>query len=45
MSEGRGLFSTETELALMAAAAMTGDRRIPKKGQRTPAAMGTPREL
>jgi hypothetical protein len=36
---------TETELKLMAAAAMTGVRSRPKKGYKIPAAMGTPREL
>lgn len=36
---------TETELKLMAAAAIMGDNRIPKKGYNTPAAMGTPAVL
>ena len=34
---------TDTELRLMAAAAIIGDRRSPKYGYRTPAANGTPR--
>lgn len=36
---------TETELRLIAAAAMIGDNNKPKKGYKTPAATGTPREL
>lgn len=36
---------TETELKLMAAAAIMGDNKIPKNGNRTPAAIGTPRVL
>ncbi len=36
---------TETELKLIAAAAMTGDNKIPKNGYKTPAATGTPSEL
>ncbi len=36
---------TETELKVMAALAIMGLRSRPKKGYRTPAAMGTPREL
>jgi len=36
---------TDTELKLMAAAAMTGPSRMPKKGYNTPAATGTPTEL
>ena len=36
---------TETELKLMAAAAIMGDNSIPKKGYNTPAAMGTPAVL
>ncbi len=41
----RELVITETELKLMAAAAMIGERSIPKKGYRTPAATGTPMVL
>jgi len=37
--------TTDTELKLIAAAAITGLRRIPKKGYKIPAAMGTPSEL
>src|SRR5581483_739872 len=36
---------TLTLLKLIAAAAMMGDSRIPKKGESTPAATGTPSEL
>ena len=36
---------TETELKLIANAAIIGDKRIPKKGYKTPAAMGTPSTL
>lgn len=36
---------TDTELKLIAAAAMIGLRSIPKNGYRTPAAIGTPMEL
>lgn len=36
---------TETELKLMAAAAMTGLNRMPKIGNKIPAASGTPRAL
>lgn len=36
---------TETELKLIAAAAITGLRSNPKEGYSTPAAMGTPRML
>jgi hypothetical protein len=36
---------TDTELKLMAAAAIMGDSRSPKKGYNTPAATGTPNEL
>lgn len=36
---------TETELKLMAAAAIIGDSNIPKNGNSTPAATGTPSEL
>ncbi len=39
------LLTTETELKLMAAAAMTGLSKSPNTGYRTPAAMGTPAEL
>ena len=41
----RAFAITETELKLMAAAANTGLNRIPAKGYRTPAAMGTPKAL
>ena len=36
---------TETELKLIANAAIIGDSNIPKNGNKTPAAMGTPRVL
>ena len=36
---------TETELKLMAAAAIMGDNSIPKNGYRMPAAIGTPAVL
>lgn len=36
---------TDTELKLMAKAAIIGDSNIPKSGNNTPAAMGTPTEL
>ena len=36
---------TETELKLIAAAAIMGERTIPKNGYRTPAAIGTQRML
>lgn len=36
---------TETELKLMAKAAIIGDNNIPKIGNNTPAAIGTPRVL
>lgn len=36
---------TDTELKLIAAAAMTGESRIPKNGYSRPAAIGTPSEL
>jgi len=36
---------TDTELKLMAAAAMIGLRRMPNFGYRIPAAIGTPTEL
>ena len=36
---------TETELKLMAAAAIIGDNSIPKNGYNTPAAIGTPAVL
>ena len=39
------LLITETELKLIAAAAMIGDNRIPKNGYSTPAAIGTPAVL
>ena len=36
---------TDTELKLMAKAAIIGDNNIPKNGNKTPAAMGTPSVL
>jgi hypothetical protein len=36
---------TDTELKLIAAAAITGLNSNPKKGYNTPAASGTPKEL
>jgi len=36
---------TDTELKLMAAAAMIGDSRMPKNCYGAPAAMGTPSKL
>lgn len=36
---------TDTELKLMAAAAIIGESKIPKTGNRTPAATGTPNVL
>lgn len=36
---------TETELRLIAAAANIGDKRTPKTGNSTPAAIGTPTAL
>ena len=36
---------TDTELRLMAAPAMIGLSKIQKKGNSTPAATGTPKEL
>lgn len=36
---------TETELKLIAKAAIIGESSIPKKGNNTPAAMGTPKVL
>ena len=39
------LLITETELKLMAAAAIMGDNSIPKNGYSTPAAIGTPAVL
>ena len=39
------LLITDTELKLMAAAAMMGLSNIPNLGYRMPAAMGTPTEL
>jgi len=41
----KALKTTDTELRLIAAAAIIGLKRIPKKGYRTPAAIGTPRAL
>ena len=39
------LVITETELKLIAAAAIIGDNNMPKNGNNTPAAIGTPAEL
>jgi hypothetical protein len=39
------LLITETELKLMAAAAIIGLSNKPKTGNKTPAAIGTPMEL
>ena len=39
------LLITDTELKLMAAAAIIGDSSRPKKGYSTPAAIGTPSTL
>lgn len=36
---------TDNELKLMAAAAIIGDKRIPKNGYNNPAATGTPKTL
>ena len=36
---------TETELKLIASAAIIGDNKIPKKGNNNPAAIGTPNRL
>jgi len=36
---------TETELKLIASAAIIGDNNIPKKGYNTPAAIGMPSTL
>jgi len=36
---------TETELKLIAKAAIIGESKIPKKGKSNPAAMGTPKAL
>lgn len=36
---------TDTELKLIAAAAIIGDNKMPKKGYKIPAAMGTPSTL
>jgi len=36
---------TDTELKLIAKAAIIGDKRMPKTGYNTPAATGTPRVL
>lgn len=36
---------TETELKLIATAAIIGERSIPKSGKNTPAAIGMPAEL
>lgn len=41
----KALAITETELRLIAAAAIIGDNKMPKKGNNIPAATGTPREL
>jgi hypothetical protein len=39
------LLTTLTELSAIAAAAMMGDNSMPKKGNSTPAAIGTPAAL
>ena len=39
------LLITETELKLMAAAAIMGESKSPNSGYNTPAAIGTPAEL
>jgi hypothetical protein len=39
------LLITDTELKLIAAAAIIGDSNKPKNGYSTPAAIGTPSEL
>lgn len=36
---------TETELKLIAKAAIIGESKIPKNGYKTPAAIGTPKTL
>ena len=36
---------TDTELKLIASAAIIGDKRIPKTGNKTPAAIGIPNIL
>ena len=36
---------TDTELKLMAKAAIIGESKIPKKGNKTPAAIGIPKVL
>lgn len=41
----RALAITDTELKLIAAAAIMGDNNIPKNGNNTPAAMGIPTVL
>jgi hypothetical protein len=41
----RALPTTDTELKLIAAAAIMGLNKMPKNGYRTPAARGTPRVL
>lgn len=41
----KALVITETELKLMAKAAIIGDNKMPKKGNSTPAATGTPKAL
>ena len=41
----KALVITDTELKLMAAAAIMGLSKIPKKGNKIPAATGTPIEL
>lgn len=41
----KALLITDTELKLIAAAAIIGDNKIPKTGYKTPAAIGTPAEL
>ena len=41
----KALDITDTELKLMAKAAIIGDNKIPKNGNKTPAATGTPKLL
>ncbi|MFT5138919.1 MAG: hypothetical protein ACI9CB_000548 [Rhodothermales bacterium] len=41
----KALAITDTELKLMAAAAIMDDNNIPKTGYKTPAATGTPKAL
>jgi len=41
----KALVLTDTELKLMAAAAIVGDNNMPNTGYSTPAALGTPEAL